>query len=99
MRQTDFDAVKKEIGNTEQQEQLAEAPMHANTARLQQLREAVAHTQAKIQEEQSTKRCYAHMLQRMGQDYIATKLKSSDLEKSLRTKKDVLDIEEDKQRK
>ena len=33
-RQNEFDTVKKEIANTEQQEALAEAPMVANQARL-----------------------------------------------------------------
>ena len=91
--------MKKEIAATEQQEVLAEAPMLANAARLAQLREAVDQTKAKIEEEKMTKRSYAHMLQRMGQDYIATKIKSADLQKSLQTKKEVLDLEEGKQRK
>ena len=46
-----------------------------------------------------TMRTYTHMLSRMEQDYIATRIKSADLEKSLRTKKEVLDLEEGKQRK
>ena len=45
-----------------------------------------------------TKRTYGHMLKRMEMDYIATKVKSSELETSLKNKKDVLALEEDKQR-
>ena len=73
--------------------------MVANQARLQQLREAVEATKAKIEEEKMTKRTYTHMLQRMEQDYIATRIKSADLENSLKNKKEVLELEEDKQRK
>ena len=38
------------------------------------------------------------MLERMKKDYIASKVKATDLEKSLQTKKAVIDAEEDKQR-
>ena len=45
------------------------------------------------------KRTYLHMLDRMNKDYIATKIKTNDLEVSLRNKRQVLDIEEGKTRK
>ena len=38
------------------------------------------------------------MLHRMEQDYIATKIKSSELDQSLKTKTEVLTMEEAKQR-
>ena len=45
------------------------------------------------------KRTYTHMLERMQRDFIATKIKTSDLEGSLKNKGQVLDIEESKTRK
>ena len=44
------------------------------------------------------KRTYAHMLERMKKDYIASKIKTSELEKSLVNKGAVIDAEEEKQR-
>lgn len=45
------------------------------------------------------KRTYLHMLERMEKDFIANRLKSNDLETSLRNKTGVLDGEEDNERK
>ena len=45
-----------------------------------------------------TKRTYSHMLHRMEQDYIATKIKTNELEKSLTTKRAVIAMEEEKGR-
>ena len=97
-KQAEFDAIKKEIASTELQEKEAEAPMVANATRLQQLREAIQDTKGKIEEERMTKRTYSHMLHRMEQDYIATKIKTNELEKSLTTKRAVIAMEEEKGR-
>ena len=75
---------------------MAEAPMIGNQARLQELAAAIAETKAKIDEERLTKRTYSHMLHRMECDYIATKIKSTELEQSLKNKKEVLGLEEEK---
>lgn len=72
--------------------------MYANKNRLEQLREALAQTKDKIEEEKLYKRTYAHMLERMNRDHIASKIKSADLEKSLQNKRAVIDAEEEKQR-
>ena len=45
------------------------------------------------------RRTYLHMLERMKKDFIACKIKTNDLEESLRNKKQLLDGEEDKTRK
>ena len=45
------------------------------------------------------RRTYLHMLERMKRDFIANKIKSNDLENSLRNKSQVLDSEEDNTRK
>lgn len=45
------------------------------------------------------RRTYLHMLERMKRDFIANKIKSNDLEGSLRNKTQVLDGEEDNTRK
>lgn len=46
-----------------------------------------------------TKSSYSHMLERMKKDFIATKIKSSEMEGSLKNKSAILDIEQGKQRK
>jgi len=45
------------------------------------------------------KATYLHMLDRMKKDFIATKIKTSDLDTSLRSKSQILEIESGKQRK
>ena len=80
----------------EHQEQLAEGPMIANKSRLQELQEALQSTRDKIEEERMYKRTYAHMLERMNKDHIASKIKTAELEKSIVTKKAVIDAEEEK---
>ena len=45
------------------------------------------------------RRTYLHMLERMNKDFIACKIKTNDLEKSMSSKRQVLDIEEQKSRK
>jgi hypothetical protein len=97
-RQKDFEAVTKEMRNTEEQEKLAEAPMLSTKARLAQLDEQLQMTKDKIEEEKLYKRTYCHMLERMKKDFIASKVKAADLEKSLMTKKAVIDAEDAKQR-
>ena len=44
------------------------------------------------------RRTYNHMLWRMKKDFIATKIKTTDMETSVRSKRTVLDIEESKAR-
>ena len=45
-----------------------------------------------------SRRTYLHMLERMKRDFIACKIKTTDMETSLRNKRQVLDIEESKAR-
>jgi len=44
------------------------------------------------------RRTYLHMLERMKKDFIACKIKTTDMETSTRSKRQVLDIEESKAR-
>lgn len=45
------------------------------------------------------KNSYLHMIERMKKDFIATKIKSGEMETSLKSKSQILDIENHKQRK
>jgi hypothetical protein len=45
------------------------------------------------------KNTYLHILERMKKDFVATKIKSSEFETSLRSKSQILDLENHKQRK
>jgi len=73
--------------------------MFRNKARMAELEEAIKESEAKINEERMCKRTYLHMLDRMKKDFIATKIKANDFDKNLQNKRQVLDIEEGKQRK
>ena len=44
------------------------------------------------------RRTYLHMLERMQKDFIACRIKTTDLETSMKSKRQVLDIEEGKSR-
>ena len=44
------------------------------------------------------RRTYLHMLERMNRDFIATRIKTNDMETSLKSKRQVLDTEEQKSR-
>lgn len=52
-----------------------------------------------IDEEQLTQSSYKYMLERLEKDFIASKIKSSELEVSAKSKLSILDVELVKQRK
>jgi len=52
-----------------------------------------------IEEESLTQSSYKYMLERLEKDYIASKIKSSELEISAKSKLSILDLELTKQRK
>ena len=57
------------------------------------MQEALDHTNSKIDEERMQRATYNHMLSRMKKDFIATKIKSTDLENSLKSKNAILESE------
>ena len=63
------------------------------------LKESLDETKYKTDEELFTKTSYAHMIDRMKKDFIASKIASSDHEKSLKNKMSILDNEQQRQRK
>ena len=98
-KKAELEKIKKEIEQIELQEANAEPSMFRNKTRLQELAECKKDTEAKINEERMSKRTYLHMLERMKKDFIATKIKANEFEKNLANKKQVIEIEEAKQRK
>ena len=99
MKQDEFDRIKAEIKGLEIQEAQVEGPIAYNKERLAQLQASLEETEDKIDKQKMARRTYLHMLDRMNKDYIATKIKTNDMETSLRNKRQVLEIEEGKQRK
>lgn len=99
LKQQEYDRIRKEIAGLDIQEAQIEGPIAYNKERLAQLDHELSETTLKMNIENMAKRTYTHMLERMSKDYIANKLKTSDLEGSLRNKGQVLDIEEGKTRK
>ena len=80
-------------------EQTAEGPVFQIRSRLEQLQDALDTTKLKIDEENLAKSTYSHILDRMKKDHISTKIQSNEMETSLRSKSQILDIEQNKQRK
>jgi len=65
---------------------------------LLDLADSIEDTKYKTQEEDFTKTTYIHMLERMKKDFIASKIKSSDNNASLKNKSSILELEQQKHR-
>lgn len=98
-KQEELDAIREEIKNLTIQEQVAEGPAYAVASRLEQLQAQHAECLEKIDEENLTQATYRYMLDRLEKDFIATKIKSTELDTSIKSKKGILDLEGGKQRK
>ena len=98
-KQEELDAIREEIKNLTMQEAVAEGPAFAVASRLETLEAQHKSTCAAIDEENLTQATYKYMLDRLEKDYIACKIKSSELDSSIKSKKSILDIESQKQRK
>ena len=95
-KQDDLEKIKKEIESLGVQEQTAEGPVFQVKSRLEQLEECLDTTKLKIDEETLQKYSYTYMLERMKKDFIATKIQSADFESSLKSKNQILEIENQK---
>ena len=98
-KQAEYDRIRKEINGLDIAEAQIEGPIAYNKERLAQLTGGLDDTSEKIDKENMARRTYLHMLERMKRDFIACKIKSNDLETSLRNKSQVLDGEEGNTRK
>ena len=98
-KQKELDQLQEEIKALGVQESQAEGPVFQIQARLEHLREQYNSTLHLIEEETLTQASYKYMLERLEKDYIASKIKSSELEDSAKSKLSILDIELTKQRK
>jgi hypothetical protein len=76
------------------QESTAEGPVFQIRSRLQQLQDALDTTTLKIDEESLAKSTYSHILDRMKKDHISTKIQSSEMENSLKSKTQILSLEQ-----
>lgn len=81
------------------QENVAEGPVYEVTTKKETLEVNLETTKENIKVESLNKLIYQHMLERMKKDHIATKIKSAEMENSLRSKKQILEIEQLKHRK
>jgi hypothetical protein len=98
-KQAELDAIKKEIDQLGLQEERAIGPAFAMKSRLEQLTEQYEETCHKIDEETLTQATYNYVKERLERDFIATKLRTAELEASLKSKKSILELEHTKQRK
>mmetsp|Transcript_18271 Transcript_18271/g.24397 ORF Transcript_18271/g.24397 Transcript_18271/m.24397 type:complete len:169 (+) Transcript_18271:22-528(+) len=87
LKQEEYDRIRKEIAGLEIQEAQIEGPIAYNKERLCQLEGSLAETEDKIDKEKMARRTYLHMLDRMNKDFIACKIKTTDMETSLRSKR------------
>lgn len=81
------------------QENQAEGPVYQIRTKLEQLQNALEDTRLKVDEETMSKSCYLHMIDRLKKDHISTKIISSEMEMSLKSKSSIMDLENHKQRK
>jgi coiled-coil domain-containing protein 151 len=65
-------------------------------SRLEQLEECLDTTKLKIDEETLQKYSFSHMLERMKRDFIATKIYAAELQSSIKSKQQILEIENSK---
>jgi chromosome segregation ATPase len=98
-KEKEFEMLKKEIEQVTVQEQNAEGPVEELAHRRKHLDMALEQTMQKIAEETMTKHSYMHMLSRMKKDFIASKIKCTELDESLKSKRALLDLEQSKQRR
>jgi chromosome segregation ATPase len=98
-KQAELDAIEQEIKNLGVQETQAEGPVFQIQSRLETLNDQYDTTCQKIDEEQLTQATYKYMLERLEKDMIATKIKSTELDASVKSKKAILDLESQKNRK
>ena len=99
LKQEEYEKIRKEINGLDIQEAQIEGPIAYNKERLAQLTASLEETDDKIDKEKMARRTYLHMLDRMNKDFIACKIKTNDMETSLRNKRQVLETEEGKTRK
>ena len=64
-----------------------EGPIAYNKERLAQLDASLDETQEKCDTEKMARRTFLHMLERMNRDFIATRIKTNDMETSLKNKR------------
>jgi len=98
-KQEELDAIREEIKNLGIQETVAEGPAFATANRLETLAIQHQETQDRIDEENLTQATYKYMLERLEKDFIATKIRSTELDASIKSKRGILDLEGGKQRK
>jgi len=75
------------------QESTAEGPVFMIRNRLEQLQENYDTTKFRIDEETMSKNTLLHIVDRMKKDQISTKIKSAELDTSLRSKSQILELE------
>lgn len=95
----ELDKIKKEVDMLTNQESQAEGPVFNIKNRLEQLEGEILGTQNHIDEETLSKNTYLHILDRMKRDHISTKIRASEFENSLKNKSQILDTEQQKNRK
>jgi len=98
-KEKELQTLTKDLKQLELQEAQAEGPVYEIKQRLEDLTRALEETKEKIAEETMCKHSYMHMLQRMKKDFIASKIKCTELDESLKSKRQLLELEENKQRK
>ena len=83
-KEEELQKVKKEIDSLYVQEVSAEGPTHQMKQKIEMLEESLAETNYKTDEEMFIQHQYLHMLKRMKKDFIAAKIQTSQMDKSLK---------------
>ena len=100
LKQEELNQIRKEIDQLYVQEIQSEGPTQEILSKKDMLKSAnVDMLEQKIPQELFTQHSYEHMLARMKKDFIAAKIQSSEYHNSLKNKQQILELEQQKQRK
>jgi CO dehydrogenase/acetyl-CoA synthase gamma subunit (corrinoid Fe-S protein) len=75
------------------QEITAEGPVFTIKSSLETLQDNLKETKTMIDVESMSKMSYQYLLERMKKDFIAVRIKSGEMESSLKNKSQILDLE------
>jgi hypothetical protein len=91
--QDKLEQIKKEIEMLTLQEAQAEGPVYDIKLEKESLEEVKLDTHKEIDVENMHKQSYMHMRERLKKDFTAAKIQTGELEASLKSKQQILELE------
>lgn len=94
-----LEKIRKELEKANSVANVAESDSKSLQSRLEQLKSSLDNTRKKHEDEIRDKKSYLHVLDRMKKDKISMEMKANSLQISLKSAKQILDLETEKYRK